>query len=110
MEDGDVTSEGMPYREIQAALADRHQERIVVQSEFACVSVRLRDPGGRPRLVIEDLRTHKTVELDALELESLAWADHADLSPLLDPSLTRWIGSKRPLQQEHTTPTTRSTP
>jgi hypothetical protein len=30
------------------------------------------------------------VELDALELESLAWARHLDLSPLLDPNLTRW--------------------
>ncbi|MEA2323682.1 MAG: hypothetical protein QOD81_3532, partial [Solirubrobacteraceae bacterium] len=37
-----------------------------------------------------DLRSGAAVELDALELECLAWSTHADLAPLLDPSLTRW--------------------
>jgi hypothetical protein len=63
---------------------------LVLRNEFASVSVRLCDPGGRPRLLIEDLRTQQTVELDPTELESLAWARHEDLFPLLDPSLTRW--------------------
>ncbi|WP_067850679.1 hypothetical protein [Mycolicibacterium wolinskyi] len=66
-------------------------DRIVLRSEFAYVQVRLRDPGGRPRLVVEDLRTGQAIELDAIELESLAWARHDDLAPLLDPSQTRWI-------------------
>ncbi|WP_231913791.1 hypothetical protein [Rhodococcus sp. LB1] len=72
---------------------DHGADRIILRSEFATVAVWLRDPGGRPRLHIEDLRTNQGVELDALELESLAWARHADLTPLLDPSATRWIGT-----------------
>jgi hypothetical protein len=63
---------------------------LILRNEFAYVSVSLHDPGGRPRLRIEDLRTQQTVELDPIELESLAWASHHDLTPLLDPSLTRW--------------------
>lgn len=63
---------------------------LVMRNEFAHVRVSLHDPGGRPRLRIEDLRTQQAVELDPIELESLAWARHEDLSPLLDPSLTRW--------------------
>lgn len=65
-------------------------EGIVMRNEFAYVRVSLHDPGGRARLRIEDLRTQQTVELDPIELESLAWARHEDLAPLLDPSLTRW--------------------
>ncbi|MGV9799456.1 hypothetical protein ACWDTP_15525 [Mycobacterium sp. NPDC003449] len=71
-------------------------EGIVIRNEFAYVQVRLRDPGGRPRLVIEDLRTGRTIELDAIELESLAWARHEDLAPLLDPSQTRWVPDGEP--------------
>jgi hypothetical protein len=93
MNDGAVTSEGVPLEMIIAQLEDQDPNRIIIRSEFACVSVQLRDPGGRPRLLVEDLRTRQTVELDALELESLAWAQHKDLSNLLDPSKTRWIGS-----------------
>lgn len=63
---------------------------LVLRNEFAHVSVTLHDPGGRPRLRVEDLRTQQVIELDPIELESLAWARHEDLSPLLDPSLTRW--------------------
>lgn len=72
---------------------DLCSDRIILRSEFATVAVWLRDPGDRPRLHVEDLRTNQSVELDALELESLAWAQHADLTPLLDPSATRWIGT-----------------
>ncbi len=63
---------------------------LVLRNEFAAVRVTLEDPGGRSRLRIADLRTGQWVELDPIELESLAWARHADLSPLLDPSQTRW--------------------
>ncbi len=45
---------------------------------------------ARQRLRIRDQRAHAVVELDALELECLAWARHGDLAPLLDPNLTRW--------------------
>jgi hypothetical protein len=65
-------------------------ERIVVRNEFAVVSVEVHGGPGRERLRIEDLRAHAVVELDALELESLAWASHADLAPLLDPGRSRW--------------------
>lgn len=63
---------------------------LTVRNEFASVRLRVRDPGGRPRLRIEDLRTQRAVELDAVELESLAWASHADLATLLDPGASRW--------------------
>lgn len=68
----------------------RHPARVVVRNEFASVALELRGGSGRERLRIEDLRAHATVELDALELEALAWASHADLAPLLDPGRGRW--------------------
>lgn len=64
--------------------------RLVVRNEFAIVAVDLRGEPGRQRIRVEDLRTEAAIELDALELESLAWASHRDLVALLDPSLTRW--------------------
>jgi hypothetical protein len=88
-----MSAEGTSMEDAISALENQDPNRIVIRSEFACVSVRLRDPGGRPRLVIEDLRTRQTVELDAIELETLAWIQHKDLAPLLDPSNTRWVGT-----------------
>ncbi|MFJ3339179.1 hypothetical protein [Streptomyces sp. NPDC086766] len=83
----------MRLESIRAALQP-DPDRMIVRNEFAVVAVTVRDAGSaRPRLLIEDLRTRQTVELDALELESLAWAQHKDLSPLLDPSRTRWANS-----------------
>ena len=64
--------------------------RIVLRSEFAVVSITAVGPPGRQRLRVEDLRTRQAIELDAIELESLAWARHEDLSRHLDPSETRW--------------------
>lgn len=61
-----------------------------MRNEFGIVAVELCGPPGRERLRIEDLRTEAQVELDALELESLAWATHRDLATLLDPGHTRW--------------------
>jgi hypothetical protein len=29
------------------------------------------------------------------ELESLAWCEHEDFHPILDPSLTRWKGNEQ---------------
>jgi hypothetical protein len=62
----------------------------VVSNEFATVRVTLDADDGRNRLRLEDLRTGRVGFLDALELESLAWSQHSDLAPLLDPNLTRW--------------------
>ncbi|MGW5644316.1 hypothetical protein ACWEV3_17650 [Saccharopolyspora sp. NPDC003752] len=92
--EGLTSSEGMPLEDILAAL-EPDPDRLVVRNEFAIVGISVRQQdSGRPRLRIEDLRTRQTVELDALELESLAWARHHDLRPLLDPSRTRWAGGQ----------------
>ena len=85
-----MTEPEVPVEDILAAL-EPDPDRLIVRNEFAVVGLTVRTPTpGRVRLCIEDLRTQQTVELDALELESLAWARHDDLSPLLDPSRTRW--------------------
>lgn len=88
----ELTTDGLPIDDVVAFLKNEDPARIIVRNEFACVSVYLRDPGRRPRLCIQDLRTGQTIELDAIELESLAWAMHKDLFPLLDPSAIRWVG------------------
>ena len=64
--------------------------KLIVRNEFGVVSVEVCGPQGRERLKIADLRTSAAVELDPLELESLAWASHRDLATLLDPGRTRW--------------------
>lgn len=66
------------------------RRRFVVRNEFGIVAVEVCGGPGRERLRIEDLRTQATVELDPLELESLAWCTHADLAAFLDPGRTRW--------------------
>jgi hypothetical protein len=71
-----------------------------LRSEFAHVRVELDESANGPRLMIEDLKTGQRVYLDPLELESLAWADHAELAPLLNPAV-RWDdrpGLRRPLR------------
>jgi hypothetical protein len=89
----DESAEEMRLESTIAAL-QLDPDRMIVRNEFAVVAVTVRDAGSaRPRLLIEDLRTRQTVELDALELESLAWSQHRDLAPLLDPSRTRWANS-----------------
>lgn len=57
-----------------------------LKSEFAQVRVELDTTANGPRLMIRDMRTGMTNYFDPLELESLAWARHEDLAPLLDPS------------------------
>ncbi len=64
--------------------------RVVLRNEFAIVNLEIVGRGPHQRLRIEDQRAQVSVELDPLELESLAWALHRDLAPLLDPSQTRW--------------------
>lgn len=88
-------SEGPQQDEVavEALIADMLAEgasRLVLRSEFAVVSVHLVGPHGRQRLRVEDLRTRQAIELDAIELESIAWSRHGDLAPHLDPSATRW--------------------
>jgi len=76
----------------------------VISSEFGHVRVRAVGAADRRRLRIDDLRTGQTIELDALELESLAWAPHSSLAPLLDPSATRWVDHDPPLTDHNTHP------
>lgn len=58
-------------------------------SEFAWVQIELNRKGNGPRLMVRDMKTGKSIFLDPLELEALAWARHDELAPLLDPS-RRW--------------------
>lgn len=67
--------------------------RLFLRNEFASISVEMDQGANGPRLKICDLRTGQVNHLDPLELESLAWSSHADLTILLDPSFRRWSGS-----------------
>jgi hypothetical protein len=55
-------------------------------SEFAAVEIERDDTGNGPRLLIRDARSGQSIYLDPLELTALAWAQHEDLMPLMDPS------------------------
>lgn len=90
-----TTTDGVPMDQVIAAMTAADPGRLVARNEFACVSVQLVGPRGRQRLRIEDLRTRQWIDLDAIELESLAWASHADLDPHLNPSATRWTNRVR---------------
>lgn len=67
-----------------------------LKSEFAQVRVEVDLNANGPRLMVLDLRTGMTNYLDPLELESLAWARHEDLAPLLDP----WRGESPELRDD----------
>lgn len=58
---------------------------IVIRNEFASVEVSLDVQANDARLSIRDLRTSRTISLDALELERLAHVDHDDLSEIVAP-------------------------
>jgi hypothetical protein len=64
--------------------------RFVIENEFARVVVESHETGNGTLLRILDTREDREILLDALELESLAWARHRDLAHLLDPSHGRW--------------------
>lgn len=85
-----TTSDGVPIDQVIADMMAADPQRIVLRNEFACVSVQLVGPPGAHRLRVADLRTRQWIDLDAIELESLAWAQHVDLDPHLNPSATRW--------------------
>ncbi len=70
------------------------KEGFVLKNEFAHVSVQLDKSGNGDRLLLKDMRTGKTSFFDPLELESLLWSTHKDLTSLLDPSQTRWINEE----------------
>jgi hypothetical protein len=68
---------------------------LVVENEFGRMALALERRGRATSLRITDVRTGRVGYLDALELECLAWASHADLMGLLDPSRTRWQPDNR---------------
>ena len=61
-----------------------------LRNEFAHVRIELDTSANGPRLMIQDLKTGAATYLDPLELEALAWLQHADLAPLLNPARGRW--------------------
>lgn len=58
---------------------------IVIRNEFASVEISLDVQANDSRLSIRDLRTSRTISLDALELERLAHASHDDLGEIVAP-------------------------
>lgn len=87
---GEIPQDDLTVEALIADMLAKDASRLILRSEFAVVSVNLVGPLGRQRLRVEDLRTKQAIELDAIELESIAWARHNDLAPHLDPSATRW--------------------
>jgi hypothetical protein len=69
-------------------------ESFVLKNEFAHVSVQKDKTANGDRLLIKDIRTGKISYFDPLELESLLWSTHKELTNLLDPSRTRWINEE----------------
>ncbi|WP_202964981.1 hypothetical protein [Neobacillus niacini] len=67
------------------------KEGFILKNEFAYVSVQIDRSANGDRLLIQDIRTGKRSYFDPLELESLLWSTHKDLTSLLDPSQTRWV-------------------
>jgi hypothetical protein len=65
-------------------------EEFQLRSEFAWVRVTRSDSQCGPQLLVEDLVGGRSIYLDPLELETLAWSSHRDLDYLLDPSRSRW--------------------
>jgi hypothetical protein len=56
---------------------------VVLRNEFATVRVTPDDRANGPRLRIEDLQTGRSICLDPLELEWIAWSTHDDVVRLL---------------------------
>ena len=72
---------------------------VVLRSEFATVRVTPDDRANGPRLHIEDLRSGRSIRLDPLELEWIAWSTHDDVVRLL-PDDTLGAGASDPVTPE----------
>lgn len=64
-------------------------DNLTLRSEYATVRVARDRLGNGDRLAITDMRSGKTTYFDPLELEALAWTEHDELTPFLDPQ-RRW--------------------
>ncbi len=62
-----------------------NEQPTTIANEFASVRVQVDRSGNGPRLRIEDAGSGVAIYLDALELQSLAWATHKDLSLFAAP-------------------------
>lgn len=62
---------------------ERQEQNFLIHNEFASVEVVRDVRANGDRLTIRDLRTSRTISLDALELERLAHASHDDLSDIV---------------------------
>ena len=60
---------------------------IALHSEFASVRISRDDSANGPRLVVEDVRTGRSIALDPLELEWIAWSSHAEVLRLIPEEL-----------------------
>jgi len=58
-------------------------EPLVVQNEFASASVEVVQRGSFSYLRIVDRASGATIALDALEVQSLAWARHEQLAEIV---------------------------
>lgn len=63
---------------------------LVIENEFASVTVSVDHQGNDDRLLIADNKTGRRAYYDALLLETLAWLPEHLLLRLLDPALHRW--------------------
>ena len=69
---------------------------MILKSEFAKVTVELDNAGNGPRLMIRDDFSQRAIYLDPLELAGIAWLNHEDLAPFVDPSkLTDQLDDER---------------
>jgi hypothetical protein len=63
---------------------------LVIENEFASVTISVDRRGNDDRLLIADNKTGRRAYYDALLLETLAWLPEHLLVRLLDPALHRW--------------------
>ena len=61
------------------------EQPVTLSNEFASVRVQIDRRANGPRLMIEDSASGVAIYLDPLELQSLAWATHKDLTAFAAP-------------------------
>lgn len=70
--------------------------RWLLRNEFSAVEVELDNGANSTRLKITDLRTGRAGYLDALELERLSVARHADLAWIVSPANGDTLDAEHP--------------
>lgn len=68
-------------------MAERsHPIRIVLSNEFATVELVIDDLANGERLLVIDPTSGRSISLDPLELQSLAWSRHEHLDGFMSPA------------------------